>query len=254
MPSSLRVIHLSDPHVGYRRCGRKFRTVAENIVRSVPAENIVIVITGDLVEDSFREENIREARATVDLLKQAGFRVLICPGNHDYGNGWVNTRGASDRFMRAFDISFPQVDVIGEAVFIGLDSNVEEIHWYDRFFADGEIGKIQLRELYETIRRPEFRDKKKVVYLHHHPIDLVPFHKLKDHKEFGNIVRDQVDAVLYGHNHAAKDHSGTWGINVMLDGGSSTGKRMLWRRVNHRMIDLNDFSICENNYLKPLSA
>jgi 3',5'-cyclic AMP phosphodiesterase CpdA len=254
MASDLRLIHLSDPHIGYRQCAKRFRSVVSNIVAREKAEGTIIIITGDLVEDIFHNDNLEDALEVVGILKKAGFKVLICPGNHDCGNGWVNTRGAAEKFMQAFDLSFPRVDIIEDTAFIGLDSNVEELHWYDRFFADGEIGKEQLQKLDEIINRPEFQDKTKVVYLHHHPIDMIPFHKLKDHKEFGSIIRNKVDVVLYGHNHAGKNHSGTWGIKIMLDGGSSTGKRMLWRKAKHRMISLSDFSICENNYLKVFPA
>ena len=247
--NQFRVLHLSDPHIGYRNCGKRFRKIVNNIILREKPQETIIIITGDLVEDAFHEKNISEAKAIVDLLKGNGFRVLITPGNHDYGNGWVNKLSIADKFMDRFGIKFPKVDLIGDNLFIGIDSNVEEIHWYDRFFADGEIGKKQLDFLDDIINRKENADKRKIVYLHHHPIDLVPFHQLKDHKEFGNVVRNKVDMVLYGHNHAGKDHSGTWGIKIMLDGGSSTGKRMLGRRVKHRIIDLADFSVQENNYL-----
>jgi 3',5'-cyclic AMP phosphodiesterase CpdA len=244
-----KILHLSDPHIGYRKCGERFRKIVNNIIHRENPEETIIVITGDLVEDAFREKNISEAEEVVDLLKKNGFRVLITPGNHDYGNGWVNKVSIADKFMDRFKIEFPKVDLIGDNLFIGLDSNVEELHWYDRFFADGEIGKEQFDFLEEIINRKEYADKKKIVYLHHHPIDLIIFHRLKDYKKLKEVLQGKVDVVLYGHNHTGKNHSGEWGIKVMLDGGSSTGKRMLGRRVKHRIVDLADFSIQENNYL-----
>ncbi|MEA3493260.1 MAG: metallophosphoesterase [Candidatus Margulisiibacteriota bacterium] len=249
MKNNLKILHLSDPHIGYRNCGRRFRSIARNIINREKADEIVIVLTGDLVESAFSNRQLDEAVEIINTLKKEGFKVLVAPGNHDYGNGWVNTRSIGQKFMGAFGLKFPRIDVIGDALFVGLDSNVEEIHWYDRFFADGEIGDEQLNKLDEIINRKDFQGFKKIIYFHHHPIDLLPFHKLKDHLKLKRIIAGKVDIVLYGHNHAARDHSGWWGIKIMLDGGSSTGKRMLFKKVKHRIINLSDFSISKRNFI-----
>lgn len=252
MGNNLKILHLSDPHVGYKKCGQRFRTIAWNVISREKPDEIIIVITGDLVENAFQQEQLDEALGVLNIFKKAGFEVLVCPGNHDYGNGWINDENISKKFNKLFlssNSDFPIVRIIDNMVFICLDSNMGELHWYDRFFADGEIGDIQLEKLSNIVDREDFKDKIKIVYLHHHPIDLVPFHKLKDHQKLREIIQNKVDLVLYGHNHVGKNHSGKWGIKIMLDGGSSTGKRSFGRKIRHRIINLNDFSIQEKNYL-----
>jgi predicted MPP superfamily phosphohydrolase len=54
-----------------------------------PASNYVIIISGDLVEKATDSSSYAEAKLYIDLLKDAGFRVLVIPGNHDYaGQGY----------------------------------------------------------------------------------------------------------------------------------------------------------------------
>ena len=89
-----KIIHLSDIHVGHDDCGEKFRTIIENItLLKQPASNYVILITGDLVENANHPENTDEAVDAIMRLEQNGYKVLMVPGNHDYGTGtWGNNR------------------------------------------------------------------------------------------------------------------------------------------------------------------
>ncbi|MFC1482649.1 metallophosphoesterase family protein [Candidatus Margulisiibacteriota bacterium] len=252
MKKKLTIIHLSDLHIGYMNCEHKFATIVHNIIQRESPKKTVIVITGDIVEYGSREQHVRTAVSFLHTLKKAGFKVLLCPGNHDYGSGFINNRNVARQFKEIFLSSysgFPLVDVIGDYVFIGIDSNAGELHWYDRFFADGEIGGTQLEKLRQLLHDPKYEHKMKIVYLHHHPTELFPFHQLKDTDLFQKIVQGVVDVLLYGHNHFGHNTSGTWGIPVMLDGGSSTGKRMFLRKVFHRMIRLPELTVVKKDYL-----
>ena len=249
------LIHLSDLHIGYKDCGQKFLKIARNIINAEDPSNRIIMITGDIVEDARKEEDQKEALGYIEELKKHNFSVLLCPGNHDYGTGMMNSRRLAQRFQELFmsqSTGFPQLDIINNIAFIGLDSSLEELHWYDRFHADGELGRTQLANLKKILNSPEIKNKTKVVYLHHHPFEIFPFHQLKDSKKLKAVVAGEIDILLYGHNHLGHSNNGAWGIKIVLDAGSSTGKRtsrILGTKIKHRVISLTDFSIEERNYL-----
>ena len=167
----------------------------------------------------------------LEKLKNAGYQVLVVPGNHDYGTGVLGHNRYVGHFKQVFfgdqSVTYPKLDIIDKIAFIGLDSMAEELHWYDRLFAQGELGDDQLARL-ETI----FKDSKviacknRVVYLHHHPFDPLPFHGLKDSDKLGAVLQNhgKIAALLYGHNHEGKNHNGHWGISRCYDAGSSTRK------------------------------
>jgi len=229
-----KIIHLSDLHVGHKDCGEKFRAIIDNISQlKQPAKEYIIVITGDIVNNANRGKQIDEAVEGIRLLEKRGFRVLVIPGNHDYGNGGMGKRKFveifKERYYKSRDVSYPKLDIIGKTAFIGLDSTVEELHWNDRFFAEGELGKEQLKRLGEMLKDPQVTNRKKVIYLHHHPFDYKPGMQLKDSGELKMMISNKVDALLFGHYHrdpevAGKANNGTWGIPRCYNAGSSTHK------------------------------
>jgi 3',5'-cyclic AMP phosphodiesterase CpdA len=239
-----KIIHLSDLHIGYENLGERFQCVVRNILfEKEPASNYVIIISGDLVEKATDSASYTEAKLYIDLLKDAGFRILVIPGNHDYGTGMLGSKQFVTRFKKTFfgnaSIEYPKVDIIDDIAFIGLDSMAEELNWYDRLFAEGELGKEQLRRLDERLGHGVVRAcAKRVVYLHHHPFDPHPFHQLKDSDELGEILKahENIDALLYGHNHMGKKRNGKWGIPRCYDAGSTTRKKD--SAGYHRVIDL----------------
>ena len=226
-----KIIHLSDLHIGYRDMGKRFGSIADDIVYlKQPAENYVIVITGDIVEKA-SDSHYRSALRYCTTLRTAGFSVLVVPGNHDYGSGAIalrkNVRVFKGIFFDSIEVTYPKLDFIGGIAFIGLDSMAEELHWYDALFAQGEQGSAQLQRLNEMLG--DARVKRcawRVVYLHHHPFDPRPLHELKDSNELGEIVRahGNIDALLYGHNHEGRIHNGVWGVPRCYDAGSATHK------------------------------
>jgi 3',5'-cyclic AMP phosphodiesterase CpdA len=137
---------------------------------------------------------------------------------------------------------YPKVDVVDNVLFIGLDSNAEELHWYDRMLAEGELGELQLERLQQIIDDPAYNDMQKVVYLHHHPFDKLVGHQLKDSDELRKVIEYKVDALLFGHLHkdsenAGQEFNGTWGIKRAYNAGSSTHKN--GNAGCHRVIDLS---------------
>ena len=243
-----KLIHLSDPHVGYRGVdlGARLRELVQTLIfLKEPAADYVVLVTGDLTDDATAFDAYDPPRRCVDLLRGAGFPVLVCPGNHDYGTGTLGSKRYVEPFARAFlgePVEWPKLDVIGGVAFVGLDSMAEELNWHDRLFAQGELGDAQLKRLDALLGDARVTAaQRRVVYLHHHPFDARPFHHLKDSATLGEIVRGRnVDALLYGHNHEGRVANGKWGIARCYDGGTATYKPGLPPRGvgYHRVMDL----------------
>jgi 3',5'-cyclic AMP phosphodiesterase CpdA len=226
-----RIIHLSDIHIGYEDLASRFRGIVSKMISSItPAEDHVVLVTGDISEDATREGTHEEARVQFDRLRDAGFHVLVVPGNHDYGTGTVGysqyVGEFKERFYGTSEVVYPKLDLIGNMAFLGLDSMAEEIHWYDRLFAEGELGEAQLNRLAELLDgEPVKSAEDTIVYLHHHPFHPKPFHQLRDSDDLRDVLRDRgIDALLFGHNHDGHSNHGEWGISRVYDAGSSTGK------------------------------
>ena len=240
-----KIVHLSDLHVGYEDCGAQYKRLIDGIIaRATPAGEYVVLVTGDSVENANDPDAFGRARAGVDRLTEAGLRVLALPGNHDYGTGDLGNRKFVAIFKEVFfgdrDATYPKLDAVGDVAFIGLDSMAEELHWYDRLFAQGELGAAQLGRLDAMLGDVGVQAcRRRVVYLHHHPFDPWPLHELKDSAALGEVLtgRGNVDALLYGHNHRGYVRNGTWGIPRCYDAGSATHKD--GRPGYHRVIDLD---------------
>jgi len=240
-----KIIHLSDLHIGYADMSRSFKCIVDNIkFLKQPASDYVIVITGDIVENAFDDPRYEEAQAYMQMLRDEGYAVLIVPGNHDYGTGWLALKGYVKEFKKAFfgDVKtrYPKLDIIDGVAFIGLDSMAEELNWYDSLAANGELGKAQLTKLSKLLAGKAVKDcSHRVIYLHHHPFEpLSKIHELKDSEDLRAALTasESVAALLYGHNHHGKTCNGAWGIPRCYDAGTATRKND--GASIHRVIDL----------------
>jgi 3',5'-cyclic AMP phosphodiesterase CpdA len=240
-----KIIHLSDLHIGFRDLEQRFQDLVANLIdRLHPAEEYVVVITGDLVEKAVGTNSYQKARDALETLEDAGFVTLPIPGNHDYNNGLLLDKCCVDDFKATFfgdpHLKYPKVDIVDGIAFLGLDSLRAELHWYDRMFADGELGEEQLARLDEALGDSHVQAcEHRVIYLHHHPFDPLPFSYLKDARKLRRIIQkhNNVDALLFGHNHLGRVCNGTWGIQRCYDGGSATGKRPC--TMCQRVLDLD---------------
>jgi 3',5'-cyclic AMP phosphodiesterase CpdA len=239
-----KIIHLSDLHIGHKDLSSRFEEITNNIIfGKQPAKKYVIVITGDIVEDARLKNNYKQAKSHIEKLRAAGYRVLTAPGNHDYGTGNRADKKYAGAFWETFikkgKVKYPNLDIIEKVAFIGLDSMAEELNWYDALSANGERGEEQLKRLDVMLGSKRVRDcARRVVYLHHHPFDPQLLHELKDSEELGETLRKHgnVDALLYGHNHAGRKRNGMWGIPRCYDGGTATLKED--GVGHHRVMDL----------------
>ena len=272
----MKLIHISDTHIGRNDNAMRFERVVDDLLAHPPAapQDCLIVHTGDLI-DSASDANRRAARVLLDRLATR-YRVLLCPGNHDYGDATSVDEDAAEAFQRAFGdyifqgqpAGFPVVSEVGDdLVFIGLDSNAEELTFWERWFAEGHLGEEQLSTLDRLLDSPAVAGKRAVVYLHHHPfsfgysvmpdvgdrnplynffVNLTrPFLRLKDAYSLCQVLRDRTQVLLFGHMHYGLDCSGDgrkYGIGQALDGSSTTCAGDEADRMRYRVIDLSDMS------------
>jgi len=249
-----KIIHLSDIHIGYEDCSQKAEKIVANIIKREKTEGTVVVITGDIVDKGASKEDLVAGLKLLAELRGNGFTVLLCPGNHDYGTGYLGSKKTAENFRKIYlpEVIFPRLDIIGNVAFIGLDSTIGELEWYNRFFAEGKLGREQRIALEKIMADPAIQNKIKVVYLHHHPIHFFPLMQLKDRARLKKIIGGKVDVLLFGHLHFGNTYHNTWGIKVVMDGGSSTGKKALGGfpvNIHHRVIHLADMSVTEDNFL-----
>lgn len=228
-----KILHMSDLHTGYKDFLERFHVIADKLINGIAGDpsDLIIVISGDLVENANNLDSYRQIKDELNYLKKSGFeRILAVPGNHDYGTGSYGDKKFVNIFKQNFlqeNIEYPIIDIIDDIAFIGLDSMAAELHWYDRLWAEGEIGRKQLHRLDIHLREKNIRScAKRVIYMHHHPFDQKPFHQLKDSYKLKKIllgsIKDNIsiDAMLYGHNHEGKSSNGNWGIPRCYDAGS----------------------------------
>lgn len=255
-----KIIHLSDIHCSERRA-LKFEHLVERICCNFRPEECVVCITGDLVDDAYREDAFEAPLGQVQKLRGRGYEVLVVPGNHDYGGGSKFSRDVQRQVVRFKKMFFshqrhikdpcssdfyPNIDIIGgdgeEIAFLGLDSNEGELGiWYRRYGADGRFGKRQLSRLKNILYNDEdvLSCRYRVIYFHHHAYSCVlpevieEFHELHDRKDLGRLILQyhedhpglRIDALLYGHEHYfKKEDPGLWGVQRCYDAGTSTGK------------------------------
>ena len=271
----MKLIHISDTHLGCGDNTLRFERVVDDLLANPPDApgNCIIVHTGDLI-DSATDANRLAGRLLLDRLATR-FRVLLCPGNHDYGDALSVDQEAAHAFQHAFGSYifqgkpsvFPVVSEVGNHIFIGLDSSAEELGFWERWFAEGHLGGKQLSALNHLLDSAEMVGKCVVIYLHHHPftfgysvmpdigdrnplnylyVQLTrPFLRLKDAFSLCQVLRDRAHVLLFGHMHFGLDCSGEcrkYGMSLAFDGGSTTCTDNDTDRMRYRVIDLADLT------------
>jgi 3',5'-cyclic AMP phosphodiesterase CpdA len=236
----MKFIQISDLHF---RASNAFKVEAliNNIISHYKDEDKkpLVVVTGDLVEGA-RKSEMEKCYIILKRLKDAGHDILICSGNHDVKttrnyllfkvHGSIFSTRAYNNFNSIFtnllpqeswnlpdqenDLKFfPKVNKYGNTYFIGLDSNNKER------LPTGSIGSEQMENLKLQIERikAESEAKKIVVYLHHNifwfdpgvAIGRLDANRLKltDRYDLRNLLKDNVEVVLFGHFHRNIEYS-----------------------------------------------
>jgi len=267
----MKIIHISDFHLQPRKCSLinlRFKCLLKKLNRDEFDPASIVIVSGDLIANAEKPGAMEYARKLMSGLQEKFDRVLVCPGNHDYGNFWGGRPGHMKPFFVCFadflgsnsripgeayhgnrnpeDSPFPVVNEFGDVVLIGLDTMEGEFEdelagrksdW--DWGAEGRVGTRQLNALKALLERDEIGGKKVVVYLHHHPyVNKHIMNKFRDADLFNEIVRDRVDLLLFGHNHHYENMAAEaegHGVGMALEGGSIVG---WWKaKIRFRVVD-----------------
>ncbi len=235
----MKIIHLSDLHIckNLDNENEHIDLIFNYIVSAYAPFDTLIAVTGDIIDDGKDEQNI-VAQEKLDVLRKEGFKILLSPGNHDYGwNGVIaNKQNMRNNFSKLLekdwqsqfevnDGKFPltyehQIDG-GNILLIALDSMEAEAEGMRSLFAQGKIGNEQLGKLKGVLDDEKYDNHIKIVMLHHHPFDRKIAHHLKDSDEFMETVKNKVDILLFGHKHIEDDFSSDK-VDLILASGKST--------------------------------
>lgn len=258
----MKFVHISDLHVGEHATRN---ALVEQLVDKISKhyrswqEKPLVLITGDFVHDG-EQAQFQQAEKMLFKLHNDGFKILMCPGNHDYGKQGLdddyNSRYHYNQFalklttrQSDYDSGFqnvnngqwnyPLVNKFGDDYFIGLDTmqGVFGLSWYyrlwARFTAAGWLGDSQLTKLEQAISkiRQQNANANIVLYMHHHPF-VFNFRfrvmQLHDRQRLHGMIKDQVNILLFGHNHVEKrlhEQQRQYGIGVVQVFGTSTHDR-----------------------------
>jgi predicted phosphodiesterase len=266
----MKLIHLSDTHVGRDNNTQRLQSLLDDIASLGNPADYLIVHTGDL-NDRGNLDAMQQSRALLDPMAEKGWRILLVPGNHDCGDALHVDPGCAAQFRDHFSSyifgrqpkQYPVLTLTDDCALIGLDSNEAEMGWWERWAAEGYLGEAQIAALNTLLDRPDVRQRKVVVYLHHHPFfdafavraDLGDrgylshlfgwntrrFRRLKDAYSLMQCIRDRADILLFGHQHFGLDYSAEgqrYGIPLALDGSSSTATQMDTDRMRYRVIEV----------------
>lgn len=265
----MKLIHLSDTHIGRDDNTVRMDRLIADIVSLGDPQDFLVLHTGDL-NDTHALDNMDLGRTVLQSLTQKGWRVLLAPGNHDYGDSLHVDPYSAQRFQATYSAylfgeqppQFPVLTLTDDCALIGLDTNAAELGFFERWFAEGFLGAAQIAKLNTLLDDPEVRARKVVLYFHHHPFfdafivrpdvgdkrylshllgwNTRRFRRLKDAYSLMQCIRDRAHILLFGHQHFGLDYSAEaqrYGIGLALDASSSTCTQMDTNRMRYRVID-----------------
>jgi len=209
----LKIIHLSDLHIGKSNNLEKCTRIADWILENQEVlRSRVVIISGDLVDDGDHWQ-FKQAKDFVERFRSNRYTVLIAPGNHDYGPDGIRENPQSQRDFREMISGVEEYPALffleGQAIIL-LDSMAEEMKTMEFWGAQGYLGAEQLtkldRMLDDLAGNPAIENV--VLTMHHHPFDYLFYHALRDHADLKGVVSrrkdapPRVNALIYGHKHA----------------------------------------------------
>ena len=233
-------IQLSDLHISSDNSSDEniaLRKIVTGVLDRFVDHKPVVMLTGDLVDDGSEDQY----SCAIEILKplvDEGFKLLACPGNHDYGpKGNIYTEAAQNRFQQfilrdlldepsaddnnnIMEDLYPHVYTEGDVIFYGIDTVVAA---EDDFmhFAAGEVGDVQL-DKFKTELALSSMDKIKVAYMHHHPFYRMVGLQMKDAQKVMEVMDKNVDILCFGHKHVPEVWLDRAEINWILAADKTT--------------------------------
>ena len=171
--------------------------------RNENKDNDWLIITGDITDDGKERQYSR----AWDLLYPFCGRMIMVPGNHDYGAiGNFYSKKCAERFhsfragMKAVRESVDDTSTQGFGVeFLLLDTCLHTGSVVD--LAQGKVGFWRRLWLKRELARIRKKGWKSVVVMHHSPLESKWWLRLQDAQQFLGVVLGHADYVLCGHTH-----------------------------------------------------
>jgi hypothetical protein len=212
----IEIFHVSDLHFGKsREQNRKARSLLKKINQQFPFTGKgyrYLLVTGDITDGGDTDQY----KLAKDALRPFKGRILLTPGNHDYGGFWgmdyseKSAKYFDDPFAKSLKFMHP---FFGKKVFrrqlrdgsdgspfliIGLNSCSKE-GLLDG--AQGEVGEQQREQLGGILEKYDQRIPT-LLFLHHVPnkkVNFPPLRTLRDWPQLMKIVKDRIDVLAFGH-------------------------------------------------------
>jgi 3',5'-cyclic AMP phosphodiesterase CpdA len=191
----MKIAHFSDLHICVSHRKDHIRLTRVAIEYALKNDCDHIVITGDLSQMGSRRdyEVLRSIFEDYGLLDPNKLSLTI--GNHDIFGGvqWAEDIVAFPKFCRATDFNqrvhrffdffketfedaqrpdddhpFPFAKVVQDVVFYGINSSIEYSMIKNPMASNGLVSKIKRKQLNDLFALDMFRDKLKIVLIHHH--------------------------------------------------------------------------------------
>lgn len=170
---SLRIVQITDSHLGVTLDGEEFAGQMERIQKTDPD---VVVVTGDFVDDdSERADMVRACQALGELETEYG--VYFTFGNHDKGY-FKSSRDFTEQELRE-ELEKNDVIILEDETVL-IDDNFYIIGRQDR----SETDRMDIAELTGELDKSKY-----MIVLDHQPND------------YANEAAANVDLVLSGHTH-----------------------------------------------------
>lgn len=246
----MRIAHISDLHLCSKHKRNNIAKTKRLIQLAVDSGAQHLVITGD-ISDNAEEKDfniLREILKRYDLLKSDKTTILI--GNHDIFGGpqtaqdvlsfpgkcmSVNYHEKVTAFVSHFkelfsnvirpheEALFPFAKELKDILLVGINSIDEYSRFKNPFASNGHVSKTQKKSLKEILSSNKFKEKVKIVLMHHHFYHKnIAAHssesklwnrienftmKLRGKKKLLKLfVENNVKIVLHGHSHEMKEY------------------------------------------------
>ena len=172
---SIRVVQISDSHVGATFDGEGFGKHLKNIQKTNPD---LVVVTGDFVDDDTTKEDMILSCQELGKLKST-YGTYVIWGNHD--KGYFNSRGYSLEEIKT-ELEKNQITVLEDETVL-IDDRFYLIGRLDRSFQERKTAEEMVKDLDPS---------KYMIMLDHQPNDYAAEEKT------------EVDLVLSGHSHGGQ--------------------------------------------------
>lgn len=201
----LRIVQITDPHLGPFMSARRLRAICERAVAAAPD---LVLLTGDFftMESSATPGLLAGALAP---LRDLEGRVFACFGNHDHEAPTFVRQGLADVGARL---------LVDEAALVETPAGPVQLLGFDFIWRDRDV------RLAEVCRRhPRIPGALRLALLH-------------DPGAFRHVPEGQVDLALSGHTHGGHVGLLTFGIRWTVIGAlSSVPDFGLWTRGRDRL-------------------